>query len=290
MKRIHTYTLLGLLLLGFASCETIIEVDLPEHKPQLAVNSTFSPDSLWIVNLSSTVGIGDSEDPKIIENGTVLVSADGAPADTFAYFSDGFYIHPRALIGEGPVPGVNYEVVANAPGFPEARSTNRIPVPVEVNSASTRISNIAGGGDENSEITLSFDDPAGKNYYFLAVLVDDSLFGQDRFPINLESNNPALNATPLYSEYNFQGLLFSDLSFEGRTAEITAISFFYNLDSISTTLVLGTLSEDYFKYAQTYSSFFENQFNPFAEPVRIHNNVENGYGIFAGFSTDEYEL
>lgn len=50
------------------------------------------------------------------------------------------------------------------------------------------------------------------------------------------------------------------------------------------------VSEAYFLYKETYALQQSVDGDPFAEPVTVFNNIENGYGIFAGYRTTLYPL
>ena len=51
---------------------------------------------------------------------------------------------------------------------------------------------------------------------------------------------------------------------------------------------LISASEDYFRYKRTYSLQEESSGDPFAQPVNVYNNIENGFGIVAGYSEDVF--
>ncbi|MBY5957422.1 DUF4249 domain-containing protein [Membranicola marinus] len=56
----------------------------------------------------------------------------------------------------------------------------------------------------------------------------------------------------------------------------------YTKESSSVILVrLTTLSNHYAQFLKSSDQYVVNEDNPFAEPVEIYSNVENGYGIFA---------
>lgn len=285
MRHFNILPLLALLILGYSGCETVIPIELPPHTPQLTVNSTFAPDSLWLVNLSSSIGIGELGDPEVIEDGQVLVYADGVLLDTFPHFSDGFYVYPGQP-GTGAMTGVSYKIIASAPGFEPVSATTTIGQPVIINSGTLTVNSSTSSG-LTSEVTFDFQDPTGDNYYFVAMVYNDSF--SSTYPLFLESPDPVLGATPLYSDWYFQGLLFTDLGFDGQLKEVT-VNTYENLINGNYKLILGTLTEEYYRYALSYSAAFENEGNPFAEPVRIHSNVDGGYGIFAGFSTSFIDL
>jgi len=285
MRKSTSFPILVLLLLVFAGCETVIPVELPPHTPQLTINSTFTNDSLWYVHLSESIGIGESDGPEPIEDGEVRIYADGVILDTLFPLNDGYYVSLTQM----PQLGVAYEVQASAPGFETVKANSILREAVPILSTSARdLTNSAI--DFASEIKFSFQDPPGNDYYFVAIYRNNSGVG-NRYPLFIESQDPTLGASPLNADWSYQGLLFTDASFNGQLKEIAINSYEFIESSQATYLLfLASLSEDYYRYALTSSAANENEGNPFAEPVRIHSNVEGGYGIFAGYSIDWVEL
>jgi hypothetical protein len=55
-------------------------------------------------------------------------------------------------------------------------------------------------------------------------------------------------------------------------------------------VVLLSVSESYFRYLKATEFQENNEDNPFATPVQVYNNIENGLGIFAGYSISKYPL
>ena len=50
------------------------------------------------------------------------------------------------------------------------------------------------------------------------------------------------------------------------------------------------ISAAYYEYLKTARLHDYTRENPFAEPLSVYSNVENGYGIFAGYSSQTFEL
>ena len=57
-------------------------------------------------------------------------------------------------------------------------------------------------------------------------------------------------------------------------------------------ITLSSVSYDRYLFEQSYSIYQNAQNNPFAEPVILHNNIKNGFGIFttAAESTFTFKL
>jgi hypothetical protein len=53
---------------------------------------------------------------------------------------------------------------------------------------------------------------------------------------------------------------------------------------------LRSLSSAYYNYRVTYNLQQETKGDPFAQPVQVFNNIQNGYGIFAAFSQSHRQV
>lgn len=277
-----------LALLLFSSCEQVIEIDLPEHTPQLVVNSTFSPDSVVYVALSASKHLQDTAYLHTVDNGTVLVYEDGVLWDSLAFVPSNGFDLPHYLSSRYPVAGRTYRVQASAPGFTTVQGDDCIPMPVPILGLSVRDS-VPGNnpGQPYRELSLTFEDPAGEgDRYVIGVYFQDSVetdpgqYEYLNFPIQSESADPNLEY-----DYNSSTFTLADNTFDGRQttikiratrAEISGGGKIY--------VVLGTVSDHYFRYQRTLAKYLETAFNPFAEPVIVHSNMTPKMGIFAGYS------
>jgi hypothetical protein len=55
---------------------------------------------------------------------------------------------------------------------------------------------------------------------------------------------------------------------------------------------LRSISKEYYDYQTSLNEYWNADGNPFAQPVQVFTNIENGFGIFAGFgkSSDTLRL
>ena len=172
------------------------------------------------------------------------------------------------------------------------------------------------------EIRLTFSDPPGeKNYYEITVLqyyteyvyqydeegyvLYDSLYNPiviDSLPrfstLYLTSNDPVLSGGDDFLEGSdsFYGdaFTFSDDIINGKsyTFRFQPDGGYFNnrSDENRYVIVLRTISEEQYLYFSSVQLQNEAYGNPFAEPTQVYNNIENGFGIFAGYSSDQVVL
>lgn len=280
-KTLNYLALLPLLFL--LSCEQIIPIDLPEQAPVLVVNATFTPDSVWQARVTSSQSIQVQDEPKAVTNAMVLILEDGAVIDTLAHVADDLYTSASGL---KPLAGRTYTLRATAPGFAETTGSDIAPVAVVPTNIAWRDSVIVSQfGEAYGEFSFSIDDPAGAdNYYVLTVLQIDTFIELPDtyiyvYPVYVQVQDPVLEY-----DVNSGGILFQDETFDGTRRVIRVQINQYEREYGLMFFALSTVSESYYKYVQTLSSYSETAFNPFAEPVRVHSNMTAGMGVFAGFS------
>ena len=112
----------------------------------------------------------------------------------------------------------------------------------------------------------------------------------DYLDLCLQSAIENQNDNGFYSSTNFTDALFNG---DEYTIDIIADEFYftgekgeygeeYNVDSLA--VIFSKVSEEYYWYETSYQSFLSSRYS-FAQPVQVYSNVENGHGIFAGYST-----
>lgn len=268
--------------LAFASCETIVNIDLPEHKRALVVNSLFAHDSVLTVEVSHSIGSLDNSQINFVDNATVEIYKDGNYVGTLPSIGDGKYASSGVVARHGS----SYTVKASAPAYDPVSSTTKVPVPVAVTSWSLKDSAVSIYGSYMAELSLTFNDPPGeRNFYMLELYVVDSMGNSYRegiFPKTEES-------TTEQAVYPF--ILINDELINGKTYTVNALMESYLVFMVTPPNGTGNLvarfksiSSDFYLYLKTRDLQAMNGGNPFSEPVRVYSNIDGGYGIFAGSS------
>ncbi|MEO0338437.1 MAG: DUF4249 family protein, partial [Bacteroidota bacterium] len=105
--------------------------------------------------------------------------------------------------------------------------------------------------------------------------------------------NPANNDNFQVAHYE-GGVLLEDTPFNGEIKTYTVpIDVEISPDSELPGKIIAelrTVSEEYFLFYSTVSRQVNAQELNFTEPVIIFNNIENGRGIFAGFSSSNRSI
>ena len=304
---------------SLSACELAVEVDVPEHAPQLVAHGFFAPDSVWTIRLNRSTDITGAEDARKlpITDATVSVSdANGSFSASLAHIGEGIYVAPS---GAHPVPGAMYTLRAEAPGLPAVRAVSSIPAVTAGIEELGRLDDPDGFSREIYRLRVRIEDPPGTNYYKLELFRWSPVGEEDERgyrPIVDELGRPLAfmeisfgsNETSFrYKDYAyffdspdvsvddnyFRGVLFSDELFDGQTKsfEITASQLPFQSVESRYRLVLSVLSDDYFTYHHTalLQSDTVGDIDIGAAilqtpPVHLHSNVEQGLGVFAGYA------
>ena len=309
--------LLPLLIAGSA-CERVIEPDLPEQPPQLVVHSLFTSDGPWTARVGRSSGIlqpvpsrerpvPDAEVELLGPGNRVLGKLKFDETSDVYVFED-----PSLQAGE------TYSLQVSAPGFETVRAADTVPkpVPTSILSYRTHTSSRSGsGGRGDYSVKLEIEDPPGEaNYYQVSLFRVSGGRVAFRMEYGFSTKDPSILAANRadespFEEGTFEGeaVIFKDTLFDGRThqIELTFRGPYENLppppeevddEDLPGELPSGDflqvlfISENYYQYIRTVWIHDLTRDNPFAEPLSVHGNVENGYGVFAGYSSRTFEL
>jgi hypothetical protein len=288
------------------SCTLIVDLDLPNQSPKLVVNSLFNTDSLWNVEVSSSVSSIGYDEPgflkpdnlKLFENGTEITDFKLDSAQTYDRFGNITYRYFYSSITSKPQAAKTYRIEVSKAGFESVYSeTVGLDRIVLNNITVTDSARKDDNGNYVAEMNFDFNDNNDqKNYYSLQLFtVYDNGNEEYYYPTLFYSQDIALqenfqrdpfdnNTNVLGEAYYGQEVQFSDKLFLGTNKSIKIYIPDYTLNDPSAQVYVrfGHLSEGAFSYVLQARAQQENQGNPFAEPVQVYTNIVNGLGVFAG--------
>lgn len=292
--------LISVSVLIFTSCETTERIDdFPLRPSKLVLNSFFTGDSTWAFQISKSLSVLDNAEIKYVNNAVIELYRDGDMIQTIdTTDADGWYRYDHDL----PETGVEYTVKATAPGFGSVLSASSyLPEIVEITGV-TAIFDTLRGQQENvwyhglAEVNMNIafsDPPQMNNYYQLNVYTIDTSYYHEGDSIiknthygsrDLTSTDPGV----ANSEEHNRSLLFHDEYFDGKDhiLKVEFNEYDYQPEKMYK-LRLISLTEDAFNYFRSINEYRRSREDPFAEPVEIYCNVENGFGVFSGMSVYE---
>lgn len=288
-----------IILLALWGCRKEVNIDLDDRDKKIVLNSILSQGDPILVNLSLSKGILEDDYPMdYIENGLVILSKNGVAIDTLSHDSNGNYIskfQPETAI---------YEIDVWSPQYNKVHTSTEIPSPVSISSIDTAS---VTGYEQRFDFTYEYqalecrlkitDPPNETNFYLLSVEneVHDSLSGIFKLPVYYRSPDPVLAS----DKNNYvslpggdYGALFTDEIFNGTTYRLVIHVERYAFMEGYNKMVfkLHSLNRELFLYLKSLELYNQSKFGAFSEPVQVYSNIENGFGIFCGYSTSSNSI
>jgi len=293
-----------------SACETIVDIDIPSGPPSIVVNCTLADDEFIAVILSESQHILDiGDDVRTISGATVEIYENGSLLTILKDYVDGTYKSENYM----PKSGKSYQIKVNKLGFETATSEVLMPldtaVILDVQVDSVQINDF-GSILNYVRFNLDFkDDGRIKNYYEITMLneyyeyqydwstsppvVVDSSYRTDL--VYLEFTNPILEEFQTYG----QNVVFNDELFNGKKY---SMSFLFNHNQywqndeliayspFKFTVQMNNTSKSYYQYELSSQLQQWTTGDPFAQPVTVYNNIENGFGIFGAYNTAVFKV
>ena len=198
-----------------------------------------------------------------------------------------------------------------------------------IDTLDIRIDSDADDNSNAYAMTILIDDPPEENFYSVSFLerydgfFADGEFGSEDYEvwfqnftirIPIQSDDPVIDSP--FDDYRVE-LMFKDVSFNGEQYALKVyVPYFWSFSLSGSVLqdsafdrqgnlvrvpgdtinrrtfyaLLRTTTEEYYNYHYSRDLQASVESNPFAQPVQVYDNVENGLGIFAGYSQTEKEV
>lgn len=295
MKSPANILLYSVLLIICTFCTKIIEIDIAPHESRVVVNSLFTDGNRFRVHLSKTASAFDYSTPTV-EDGLVRLFCNDEEIETLIFNNGYYYSNIEAEQGE------KYSLLVSVPGMGDVSSEDSIPEKTMIESYVHRDSVMM---DDNNHPVMQFEirftDKPGPNFYELSIIAQYYVAGfQNRHPVWFNYiSDPVLVSTGLLDYYP-ESLVFTDELIEGKETTIKAN---YSIQTGEIPLVNGgpeysyllfvsfrSISESYYNYIRKQIiyqySLESNIFTGLPDPVHMYSNITGGYGIFAGYSSD----
>ena len=290
--------------LAYISCEKVIPFDGDVNTPKLVINSVFESDSTFKVHVSSSRSVIDTASFNNIDDAIVSIKDDNENIiETLNHIENGFYKGQTF-----PQENQTYILEVNHPDYADITASDSLPSPITINSVdtSTIIDPINGN---RLQISMNFDDPENtQNYYLIETYsVNEYLVikNSDTTEYELDTTKQFMVLTDEVfqnggSPWREQGL-FNDLLFNGqnKTLELeipndswsgSEDGYDWSYQTLTLRLYLHNITLSYYYYRTSLELFQNASGNPFAQPVQVYSNIENGFGVFAGSQISFFDL
>lgn len=296
----NLYILLLLVSLLFSSCgedffESTVTIDIPDHTPTLAVSCLVNEGTNFIEvfvshsqskNEQSAIDTIRDAEVKLLKGNDVISNFIFEPI-TLRYLS---FIDSTAL-----TPGSQIRIEVTHPDYESVFAEQVIPQKASIdNFEFTPEGTFSPDGEKLDEFKIEFTDIADQdNYYAVEILEVEKYFdGRDTIVYNeyfyLETNDP-LVTNGFHPQLYFDGVpMITDASFPNKkyTLILSAYPEFHE-EGDEFIIRLRSLSRERYLYLLSLNSYDRSIDNPFAEPVTVFGNIENGNGFFGAEAVTE---
>ena len=295
MKKFTVILLYLILLISCTFCTRIVDIDIPQVEPKLVVNSLFTDGYRIRVHLSKTASAFDGSTP-VVEDGLVRLFCNDEEIDTLI-FNNGYYYSDVEVLQDE-----KYSILVSVPGMNEVSAEDIIPTTTLIESYVHRDSIML---DENNfpvmQLELGFTDKPGPDFYELSIIAE---YYQDgtyyHHNVGFEYNSDPVLISAGLLDYHPKSLVFNDELFDGEQTSIKA-NYWMQTDGMPLIgggpeygyllfVYLRSVSESYYNYIRKQIicqySLESDIFTGMPDPVHMYSNITGGYGIFAGYSSD----
>ena len=294
MKKPLFYIVLLSIIIG--SCTKEIVIVPPNYQEKLVVHSYLNSDSFVQVSVSKSLPISSKESFQAVTNAVINIYEGGLLRGTLVHIIDGTY-----EIGFKPIKGKEYfiEVVAG-----DLRCTALDVVPDEVEIETIKVDTIPFfKGQDFLQFTLTPSNDLGlKDYYEISALFKVreyvvTMGVLDSFDVlrkvNLSTIDPIILSNTNNDNFVNQFLFEDEKMSAGTKIKVGTYdvkNLEPNLTPVSITLILKKMSFLGYDYFNTLYNHNYYRSDPFSLPVKVHTNIENGYGFFGGTQEDRIEI
>lgn len=262
-KKLQQILMIVLMMMG-ASCEMMIEVDVPEQDPKLVVFCFLTPEDEKIkVIVRTSSPIFSDEQLNSFESKTDATVTLTGPSQSvnIPYVADNLAYELDAATFP-IIPGESYQIMVSAPGYKPVMATTTIPSQVPTFTVNTVTESEQLNPNGYTELVHKFDlrwqdAPSQENYYEVSVQRYESELQYFQVTDDYHDGEIlTLNPTVLNSP-------------DGGTQEPFRV---YLLQT----------TEAYYRYKKSLENLTFG--DPFSEPSLLYNNIENGLGCFTSYT------
>ncbi len=283
----HLSHILPFLLFMVSACTKTIEIDLPQHDSKTVVNCFFQVDSLFSLEVGKSFSIFDKR-PSPIKSAKVELFTEGQSIDTFYYDGERYRSHIYPEVNK------NYHIEVTTTEGELASADSYIPnTPIlEFISLEDSVYTDEEGLFIAQLKVIISDTSYADNFYELKLLGKSVNFQNDS--ILLEAYYDLINDQVFKEEellaYYPESLVFSNALFKGEDYAMT-VNFRWGSSHDTydgLIIILRAVTKEYYEYKKSLTLHIERQsgdiWDGVGAPIEMVSNIDNGYGIFAGYS------
>lgn len=300
--------LLTFCMAAFAGCVRPLDLEVDTGSSKLAVICNFSDSHALEVVVSSTRSVLDEGAVSYVRDARVQVFEQGQFIEELEFIdSEDEMVPPRfqsqILV---PKPGILYMIQVHAPGFETVTAYSTIPPKVSIDTGTVVFSMQLVEEDilynrADFQVSIRITDPAEDgnfyhlNFYQEAYDYRINIYGdtvREQFfslPLRIE---PLDWSIPMIPYFDNRGVLMKDDTFSGQTITLSfqgSFRFRRNDQLLGDFIIeLRSVSREYYLYHSALARQQQSGTGLFVDPIILFNNIQNGQGVFAGYSSQFY--
>lgn len=297
-----------ILLIAVISCHKTIEIEIPLPEKKPVINCVFKEGEPFKVYVSTVIEPRDTLITNI-KNAIVEIEKPDGQKVQLLYGKHGYYTTNAIIPGKGDL----YKITVTVDDMSTATAQSMIPneqiiiTGIESKRGLVTVP-VMGTGDEGKikvqNLKVHFKQhQTNEDYMGISTIIhpishnhiNDSILITEQKDLFIQgflrTNDPGIKAEGLENYYESGILLFKDLLFNKEDASIT-----FNVEKETPSafwLHFFLFSPEAFKYTKSWIVHYYTQDYDFwevYEPQPLYSNIENGYGIFAGYSAQMFEV
>lgn len=277
------------LMLMITSCEEDFVLERNHYEPKIVINSLFKPGENWSVHISKSRDLlaKDSDDTPIDNAKVYITEKKTSQQIRLQHVGNGIYTSTTFP----PLPDRTYEIVVDVEGFKTATASSKAPL-------NANIVNVISDVVDKEVTKVNFEVKDNISNYLIWNFISNGSQQID----TTHTSNPQKFVQDIVKYNNISNYL-SNLTISENNAITQEGSFTRNFkdnypeytDSTTTTVTkkylrVMTASQDLYEYFISMEKFISagNHNSSFSYAPSVYSNINNGLGIFAGF-TEEYK-
>ena len=278
------YVVLTLSLILLNSCRELVQDKFPEFPLVPTVNSILIADSLLKVHVSMAGSI-DSNQLMLVSNAEILLFVDDQLKDTLVYESDGIYLSNTKVETLK-----KYSCQVKIPGYATITCDDSIPFPVQLSD----IVHIKQAGKNEEGISypaiqFTFNNNPTEKLYFEAAIRLIQYGNEERADLEAITDPVLLNeGLPIAV---FSNELISGQSYTMTINYTTNTGNSQGMGLFPLILELRSVSHSYYQFVKQLYLYeigrYPDGIQASSSAFQLYSNVQNAYGIFAGYSASQ---
>jgi len=301
-----------ILIIFIIACEQVVEIDIPEHDSQLVLSSFYKAgDTKVTAFLTKSLSVLDSENTddvwdatvKLYENDVFLGDLEVGLDTTYRSYATatdslGNYIFEDIIdqitqlyllkLSAPLEMGKTYKITAEATGYETISATQKLPSPPDILNVSYEpMSGIGMEGYLMDAYNVVIQDIPNQDNYF-----EFRVFSKGKFSGNILNGEWHTEWTESLTpgvETGISGVsLIKDDLFDADTYNVKILAWPEDSTYNYLKVEVNMISRDKYLFSKSMPAYYNAEGNPFAEPVIVHSNVENGQGIFSLQNSTEW--